>query len=394
MIASAVRLLSLLLIAAALLPGSLRPVLALDIQQFDQTFETILAEAGVPGGAYAIVRGAEIVQAAGYGQRMRGSTLAVTPETVFRVASVSKTFAAQLTALLVAEGRLAWDEPIVDHVPGFTLADPAHARALRIDHLLGQSAGIVPNAYDNLLNANQPLERILPQFATVQPLCRPGQCYSYQNVLFSLVEPALVRRAGQSYSDLLTERLFMPLEMTGASSGLDAFRTAPNRARPHVRTSRHLPWVPVEATAHYYRVAPAAGVNASVLDLGQWLIAQLGHRPDVIPLAQLEMLTEPRVRTTRELRRRGWRDLIDDAHYGLGWRIYRLGDETLYLHSGWVKGFVADIAYSRDRQLGLAVLLNAESGALNDITTAFWRSVFETVPDQRPGTSSQPISGR
>ena len=339
---------------------------------FEARFGQILGEHGVPGGSFAVVRGDRITHAAGYGVRAAGESAPITVDTVFRVASVSKTFAAQLTAMLVAEGRLDWDNRIVEFEPRFTLARPDHAARLEIRHVLGQSSGIVPNAYDNLLNASQPLARIVPRFAELEPLCEPGQCYTYQNVLFGLIETAIEQRAGEDYATLLQQRLFEPLDMHNASSGIDGFRASPDRARPHVQI-RKKSWRATGVNENYYRVAPAAGVNASALDLGRWLIAQMGHRPDVIAPQLAEHLTRRGVRTRRDLRRRGWRDLLSDAHYGLGWRIYTVGDDVLYLHSGWVRGFVAEVAYSRDRQVGLAVLLNAETAALNDVTTAFWR---------------------
>jgi len=352
------------------------PGLALDVAQFDREFSRLLAGDRVPGGAYAIVEGDRILTAAGHGVRSIAGRDPVTSETVFRIASVSKPFAAHLTAILVNEGVLSWSEPVRQSVPEFQLADSSHSNALQLQHLIGQSVGVVPNAYDNLLDASQPLDQILPQFARVQPLCRPGECYTYQNVLFSLVEPVIEAATGQQYDELLTERVFTPLAMDDSSVGLDAFRAAGNRAVAHVRASRHLPWMPASSNANYYRVAPAAGVNSSARDLAHWLIAQMGHRPAVIDTEQLTELTESRVRTTRELRRRGWRDLLTDAHYGLGWRVYQLGNETIYLHSGWVRGFVAEVAYSRQRQIGLVVLLNAETRALNEITTTFWRAVL------------------
>jgi beta-lactamase class C len=387
---------ALLLLAALALFSPLS--LALDLVEFDQEFSRLLEADRVPGGAYAIVEGDRLVAAAGHGVRSLAEPVPVTAETVFRVASVSKPFAAQLTATLVKEGVLRWDEPIRRRVPEFRLADARHADSLQIQHLLGQSVGVVPNAYDNLLDASQPLDRILPRFADLEPLCRPGECYTYQNVLFSLVEPAIESATGRPYDALLAERVFEPLAMTNSSTGLGAYRATSDRAVAHLRASRRLPWVPASSNANYYRVAPAAGVNSSARDLGRWLIAQLGHRPDVIDQAQLEALTRSRVRTSRELRRRGWRELLTDAHYGLGWRVYELAGETIYLHSGWVRGFVAEVAYSRDRQIGLAVLLNAETRALNEITTTFWRAVLAegppasattaTADDAEPGSAS------
>jgi beta-lactamase class C len=354
------------------------PASALDLARFDQDFAHLLAEDRVPGGAYAIVEGERILQMAGHGRRVVAGGEPVTPETVFRIASVSKPFAAHLTALLVEEGWLSWDEPLRRHVPEFRLADVAHSDQLQVQHILGQSAGVVPNAYDNLLDASQSLNQILPQFARLDPICRPGECYTYQNVLFSLIEPVIEGTTDRRFEDLLEERVFQPLGMNDSSIGLEAYRASANRAIAHVRVSRHLPWVPATSNENYYRVAPAAGVNASARDLALWLIAQMGHRPELIGENALRALTESRVRTSRELRRREWRDLLSNAHYALGWRVYEIGEDTLYLHSGWVRGFVAEVAYSRQRQVGLAVLLNAESRALSRITTTFWRQVFET----------------
>jgi beta-lactamase class C len=343
-------------------------------KDFDSAFRHILDEHGVPGGAYAIVHDGRIVRASGHGVRMLGGDEPVTADTVFRVASVSKTFAAQITALLVQESKLNWDDALIRFLPDFRFKRNGHAEALQIRHLLGQSTGIVPNAYDNLLEADMPLEKILPRFRELDPLCAPGACYTYQNILFGLIDPVVEQATSLSYSTLVQERLFKPLEMQHASLGMEAFLAAENRALPHVR--RRGEWQPAEIQPGYYQVAPAAGINASANDLGNWLIAQLGYRPDIVPPQLVEQLTQKHVRTPRDLRRRHWRDMLTDAHYGMGWRIYDLGGEEIYLHSGWVNGYVADVAYSRNRRTGLVVLLNAESGAISEITTTFWRDVL------------------
>lgn len=350
-----------------------------DDQAFDRHFREQLNAAGVPGGAYAIVRDGQIVRSSGYGRRALAQPEPVTAQTVFRIASVSKTFAAELTGLLVHEGKLHWDDQVSRFVPQFQLKSPEHARALQLRHLLGQSTGIVSNAYDNLLDANVPLAKILPRFRELKPLCKPGQCYSYQNILFSLIEPALQQASHTPYEQLLRQRLFQPLAMDQASVGLAAFLASSNRAAPHIK--RHGQWLGTTVQPGYYEVPPAAGVNASAEDLGKWLLAQLGNNPDVVPPAVIAELTEKRVRTVRDLRRRGWREHLTDAHYGLGWRIYQLGDEEIILHSGWVKGFVAEVAWSRQRNTGLVVLLNAETSAINLITSAFWT---DSLPEPSP----------
>ncbi|HSH27409.1 MAG TPA: serine hydrolase, partial [Wenzhouxiangella sp.] len=168
--------------------------------------------------------------------------------------------------------------------------------------------------------------------------------------------------------------------------GLDGFRASGNRASPHVKVSRSR-WVATGVNENYYRVAPAAGVNASALDLGQWLAANMGYRPEVVRPELVADLTQKRVHTARELRRKGWRDFLSDAHYGLGWRIYTIDGHDLITHSGWVRGFVAQVAYSREYDTGLALLLNAESSAISDLSIHFWREVLAKAPlvaDQSP----------
>lgn len=384
------RILTVLLISLLMLAGLALADAAHGLDEFDQHFRSTLIEHGVPGGAYAVIRNGRIERVGAHGVRRVGSPEPVTADTVFRTASVSKTFAAQLTSLMVAENRLRWDDAVISYLPEFRLLNPEATRQLQIQHLVGQSTGVVSNAYDNLLNANQPLERILPQFATLQPLCQPGSCYTYQNVLFALVGPAIELSAGQRYEDLVEERLFQPLGMRRASFGREAFLAEANRASPHVRLARGTRWHPVEVAESYYRVPPAAGVNGNVLDLARWLIAQQGYRPDVLSPDVIRPLTEKRVRTVRDLRRGAWRELLSDAHYGLGWRIYTVGEEDLFLHSGWVRGFVADISHSLARKAGLVVLLNGESRALSEITTRFWGDeIDEPLPQMLVGSGPE-----
>jgi beta-lactamase class C len=208
-----------------------------------------------------------------------------------------------------------------------------------------------------------------------------------------LVEPAIEASTGRSYPELLRERVFQPLQMQQASVGFDEFMASDNRAAPHVKVNRWR-WVPTEVNENYYRVAPAAGVNASALDLGQWLIANMGYRPDVVHPELVRDLTRKRVYTAREMRRKGWRDLLNAAHYGLGWRIYSIDGHDLVTHSGWVRGFVAQIGYSREHDTGLALLLNAESGAINDLSIHFWEQIMTRPPHFRDQSTARSSDNR
>lgn len=357
-----------------------KPDLAPLIADFDQHYAQQLAEHDIPGAAYAIVQGNRIIATAGFGVRQRGNDAPVDPYTVFRIASVSKTFAGSLAGMLAAEGHFSLDDKLVDYLPDFSFKSKKYNQQLKLQHLLSQSTGVMPNAYDNLIEANVPLERILPQFSKIDPLCPPGQCYGYQNVLFSLIEPVIQKRTGKSYAEQLQQRIFTPLQLPTASVGLDGFFSTENRALPHVRSRGN--WHPVKVAESYYHFGPAAGVNASAIDLGYWLVAQLGHHPQVLSDSVLASITDKQVKTRRDLRRREWRRYLTDAHYALGWRVYQFGPDTLLYHGGWVQGYRAEIAYSREHQLGLVLLMNAESNLINELGTYFWSSFLTAIHQQ------------
>ncbi|MDX1392244.1 MAG: serine hydrolase domain-containing protein [Rheinheimera sp.] len=351
------------------------------VADFDQYYAGKLKQHNIPGAAYAIVQGNKIIATAGFGVRQQGSKEPVDPYTVFRIASVSKTFAGSLTSLLASEGHFSWDDKVTDYVPGFSFKSKKYNNQLKLEHLISQSSGVMPNAYDNLIEANVPLERILPQFSKIDPLCPPGQCYGYQNVLFSLIDQVMQKTTGKTYAQLLRERIFTPLQLPTASVGLEDFFATENRAMPHVRARGK--WHPTKVVESYYRFSPAAGVNASAVDLGYWLIAQLGHNTNVLPENVLTSLRGKKVKTRRDLRRREWRRYLTDAHYGLGWRVYQFGQDELMYHGGWVQGFRAEIAYSREHQLGLVMLMNAESNLINELGTYFWSGVLTAIHQQQ-----------
>lgn len=343
-------------------------------QDFNDQFHQALKKHKVPGGAMVVVQGDSITTLATFGKRRKGGKDKVDANTVFRLASISKTFAGTLASLLVHEHNLSWQQPIVAYLPEFRLADPKQSQQITLGHIVGQSSGLMPNSYDNLINANVKLDKVVSQFVKLNPICAPGVCYSYQNIAFSFIQQAIEQESGQGYDELINQRLFVPLAMDTASVGFAAFNHASNRAEPHIKTRSGFKRVKVKP--NYYQLAPAAGVNASITDISKWLIANMGYRPDVVPQRVLEDVTTPGVRTTKELRRRDWRPYLDDAHYGKGWRVYQFEGQTLIYHAGWVAGYVAEIAYSPELKLGMAILLNGESRVVSELSAQFWHQVF------------------
>ena len=361
-----------------------------NISQFKESFSSQVKKQfkayNIPGGAYAIVQNDTIIAMETFGHTDKAKSHQVDYNTVFRLASVSKTFAATVTTMLAQEKQLNLSDPITKYVPNFTLATDGAAQKIQLKHLLSHSSGLMPNAYDNLLHENWTMEKIIGRFDRITPICQPEKCYGYQNIAYGLLQPAIEASQSKNYATLLQDRVFTPLNMTNASLGIDVYKEKENTAKPHIlrkrvktgkkdaqgRDIRKYVWRTVKVTPDYYKVAPAAGVNASISDLAKWLIANLGHKPEILSPSLLAELTTPRIRTKKDLRRRFWRGHLTDAHYGYGWRIYQFEGHPIIYHSGWVAGFRADIGYSPDLDIGFAIVINAESNAINKISSQFW----------------------
>lgn len=328
----------------------------------------------IPGAAFAIVENGQIVQVGTYGKRSLKHSDLVDSQTIFPLASVSKTFAGTLAASLASKEYLALEAPLAGYAPGFTLARPARVKDITLYHVLSHATGVVPNAYDNLLEAGQGIEDIIPRFGKLKPLCPPGVCYGYQNVIFSLIQPALEEAGGDSYSGLMQSRFFTPLGMDRSSIGFEAYQADANKVQPHVKSRKR--YYTRQMKPNYYRASPAAGINASIQDMATWLVAQMGYRPDVLTEEALKLAHQPRVSTVREKSRRYWKKYLTDAHYALGWRIYEFSGELLILHSGGLQGIRTHIGWSPDRNIGFVLLINADTRVHDEIATEFWANIL------------------
>ena len=338
-----------------------RPLVpAVNVAEVEAMAQQLVANGRIPGLAVAIVQDGRILSARGYGVTDAHGGTPVDAHTVFRLASLSKSFAGTVTGILVNDGVLRWDSHLVDYVPDFKLSRPGAAEQVTVADLLSHRVGLTRNAYDRDLEANADVRSLTLRMANAPMTCAPGECYAYQNVAFSLIGDIVFAATGQFYSETVARRIFKPLGMHDASYGLEGLEASARWARPHVRGRGG--WVPVSPKPNYYRVAPAAGVNASISDMAQWLIAQSGHRPDVLPAPLLATLHTPLVQTPGELRGSSWRRArLGSAGYALGWRVFDYSGHQVVFHGGAVQGYRTAMAMLPDRDLGIAILWNSES---------------------------------
>ena len=342
------------------------PDFSAQAKEIERQAEILVQQSRIPGMAMAIVQNGKVVSARGYGVVDSRNPLPVGPDTVFRIASLSKAFAGTLSAMLVSEGAMSWDSPVSNQLPAFALRDLQGAQRLTVREILSHRVGLGYNTYDRDLEANQPYPILAEKLSQAPMTCSPGDCYAYQNIAFSLVGDLVFATTGDFYSHQVEKRLFHPLGMYGATFGRDGLEASPSWARPHVRSGGK--WLAVRPKETYYRIPPAAGVNASVNDMAQWLIAQMGHRPDVLSPELLNEIHTPQVSTPGEIRGGGWRrERLGSAYYGLGWRIYDYAGHTLVFHGGAVQGYRAVAAFLPDRDIGVVILWNSESAMPNGL---------------------------
>lgn len=309
------------------------------------------------GLAVAVVKKGEVELLRTYGVREAGGNQRVTPDTVFRLASLSKGFAATLAVLEQSEGKLNLQTPVVSLVPEFKLKRPGDAARVTFEDVLAHRTGLPPYAYDNLLEAGTPPKQILSQYASVKQTCSPGECFTYQNVAFNLIAAQIEKATGKTFGAELRDRIFTPLQMKTASTGLNELSATGNWARPHKRVGNG--WMSVPVTDYYYKVPAAGGVNASITDLSKWLVAQMGRRPDVLPKAVLDEAHRKRISTPPETsRQRSLKTPVTDTSYGLGWRSYTYAGQQLLTHSGSVEGYIAQIAWLPAEDAGIVILSN------------------------------------
>ncbi|MFQ3250283.1 MAG: beta-lactamase class C [Glaciecola sp.] len=343
------------------------------VDDFTKEIKATAKKKNVPGLAFIRVAPNQETRFEFFGKTEKSGT-AIDKETVFRLASVSKTFTAVFMAQQVRDKKLTWQNSLQELVPDYKF-DNFSDTPILLQHLIGQSTGFIPNAYDNLIEANYKLPRVLKHLEKLDSLCKPGICYTYQNTFFGVLEE-YYRLQKTTFAKEITDNIITPLNMPTASVGRKALMASKKWAKPHAAIDKDK-WVSVRVKDNYYKYSPAAGVNASAADMEIWLKAMLLEYPEVIDQSMLETLTETRVKTKRELYRREWRKQLKDAHYGLGWRIYNIDDIEIIYHGGWVQGYRADVAFSPELGVGYALLMNAESNLINEITAKFWKKQIE-----------------
>jgi beta-lactamase class C len=367
--------------------------LATDTPAFVTEFEQYIAQTvapEVPGAALAIVADGKLQVLKGYGVRQAGTDLPVTADTIFRLASVSKTIASTAAGLVVQNQQLMWDSNVYETLENVRFKNASYGKQVTLQDLLAHTSGLIPQAYTNLIEDNVPYDEVVQKLKTVDFSCPPKKCYGYQNVVFSLAGDMIEAATGKGYEDFVKEQLFAPLGMYGASFGVADLQRSNNFAAPHI--FRQGQWKTTTVNQNYYNIAPAAGANASINDMGKWLLAQMGQRPDVLLPQTLDALQAKVVRTAVARSHYGQLPTAVKTWYGLGWRVFDVGVHHNFVHhGGWVQGYRTEMVFNRELNIGMVFLTNSETRLARDVIFQFVNA-YEKELQQRHALPQQMIT--
>lgn len=329
---------------------------AVDYQALDSRLQRLMQRPNMVGLAVGIVENGRITFLKGYGETLAGSGEPVTPETVFRWASVSKGVASTMVAKLAEQGRVDLSAPVAKYSKTLRLPGGAEHRAT-VSDLLSHRLGLYRNAYDNKLEEGGDPQLLRMQLAQLNLICQPGTCWSYGNVAYDAASEIVEHETRQPYEIALRQNLFDPLGMTSASASREGLTHAKSWARPHNAGRRE-----IELTDTYYRVPAAGGVNSNIKDLAVWMLAQMGQMPQVISPNVLGAIHAPLVKTPGERGRlRKFLERLGTAWYGYGWRSYDYAGHRIVGHRGGVNGYRSLILFDPDKKSGVVALWNSST---------------------------------
>ena len=229
---------------------------------------------GVPGIAWAVVHGGETIAAQGLGVCRAGGSDAVDADTVFQLASVSKSLGATVVARQVGEGRVSWDSRMRELLPWFALSNASSTDRLTVGDLYAHRSGLPDHAGDKLeelgYSQREVLERL--QLLPVKPL---RSAYAYTNAGLTAAAIGVAQAVGSDWATLSQQSLYAPLGMARTTSVFDVFMRQSNRAVSHVRADDGS-WIP-GPSRNADPQSPAGGASSSVNDMARWLALLLAQ---------------------------------------------------------------------------------------------------------------------
>ena len=336
----------------------------------------------IPGLAVAVVQGGRVVYEKGFGTKQLGKQAPVTPNTMFRIASMTKPLTSLMMASLVDDGKFTWDTPVTKLLPSFALGDAELTKQLTMRNVLCACTGI---PYDNLgivfESAGLSAENMLERMKDLKPTTGYGETFQYSNAMIAaagfVAAHAADRRRPMSvaYEAAMQAKIFGPLGMKHTTFNKKVVARS-DHASPHDRNAKfEMEPTGTDTAAWIAPMNPGGGAWSTVHDLSQVLLMELarGRTPggkQVVSESNLLARREPQARAGEKI------------SYGLALAVEKYRDVRVFGHGGGLWGYTSYMFFLPDH--GVAAVMLTNVGFPNPFVHGqFQRELFELLFDGR-----------
>jgi CubicO group peptidase (beta-lactamase class C family) len=343
---------------------------ALTSKQIDSLVNKTMEVMPLAGIAVAVVKDGKVIHSKGYGVTSIKTKEKVDENTLFAIASNSKSFTTASLAILVDEGKLSWQDKVVDYIPEFKMYDPYVTANFNIQDLLTHRSGMGLGAGDLMFfpdGSNFTIKDILKSFQYQKPVSAFRTKFDYDNLLYMVAGEVIARVSGMSWTEFVEKKIMKPLGMSRSAGGYQLLKDKKNVSMPHAAEKGVLrqlqPYQDGDGT-----LGAAGGIYSSVSDLSKWLLMHLNdakygdalqsqlitinnHRELFRPHTILGFNIKPDPRSKRHLNA-----------YGLGWGIEDQRGNILISHTGGLPGMLSRTAFIPELNVGVVVLTNTDPG--------------------------------
>jgi len=365
MIRRRIPLLALTVVSAAH-AGAQRPSIESRLEGFDAYVAHLLETWNAPGLGVGIVVKDKLVFAKGYGYRDFGKKIPYTPTTTQPIASNTKLFTAVAAGLLVDDGKLDWDKPIRSYVTSIKFASDELDRAVTMRDMLSHRTGV--SRHDGLwYHSDLTQKDLFDRLRYLEPAVPLRTTFLYNNVMYAGAGYAIELLSGKPWQTFVGERILQPLDMTCTTFTIADMLETPEPAVPYSerRDGSAL------ARARYYDdeggMAPAGGMNSSVVDMSHWLIALLNggvyNGTQVVPRDVIRETLAPSIALPNtDLESRGWTEMLGAA-YGMGRYTGSYRGHFMAYHGGDIRGFHSQLSVMPTDSIGVIVMVVGDHAA-------------------------------
>ena len=343
-------------------------------KDFDARVEAVMKQQGVPGAAVAIVENGKVTLARGYGIRRLDSAEPVDADTLFQIGSTTKAFTTAALAILVDEGKIHWDDPVIDYLPGFRMYDAWVTREMTIRDLLVHRSGLGKGQGDLLFVPSTEMSRAdtVRRLRFLKPATSFRSGFAYDNILYIVAGELIEAVSGQTWETFVHDRILVPAGMTKTvTNDVDRLVTS-DRAYPHGRIGEFR-GIGVQQVFDEKKVAlgancgPAGAIAAGANDLARWLEVQLasgrlpGSDQQLYSAANAGVMWQPVVPIPATPLPGALADAAPQFRgYALGWVVQDYRGHKIISHGGGTQGFRAVVLLIPEKNVGFAIVNNSE----------------------------------